>query len=702
MLRYGAAALGAPRRPILRVLRAAGETPQDFVLPGPSQGVAHWLGLIPPDAQEIRLCAGPDFVMERVGARREIAVLAQCLLRRPWRCVGALYERARGAQRPYRDTLRGACAVTPLARFPSWAAARTRPSPLPPASLRLRCLVLARPGEASALVATLDALAAQTHRASEIDVAWSGEPPGAPDARAVHRCWDEGAGPDALLGDAEALCLLRAGDIPGPDALALLAHAMPEADLAYGDAIGPDGTPRLKPDWSPDLALATGYPGRPLLAARSFLAAALPAPLGPMAQMELALAVAAVAARARVAHVPRILARTAAAPLDPAARARALGARLEGPGAPAATALQDGAVRLDWPLPQPAPTVSVVIPSRDRLDLIARVCRGVLHETAYASLELIIVDNGSTDPAVLAHYEVLRRDPRVRIRIDPQPFNFAAMVNAGVALATGHVIVLLNNDVAVLEPGWLDAMVRQACRPEVGAVGAKLLYGDGTLQHAGVVVGLGGRAGHILRRRPGDTPGHLGRLRVAHEVAAVTAACLAVAREKYRAVGGFDAEAFPVDFNDVDFCLRLGAAGWKTVWTPGRDPRPSRIGQPGALGRPAARPVRAGGRAVFRALARRDPPRSVLSSGSVAHDLRRGSGIDAAPIPARAGRCDAPGPGPPSGGGGDRLGGSDGEAVARPPEIRGAGRHRPPARASGADPRPLSVGPLLAGRRHPS
>ncbi|MCJ2135000.1 glycosyltransferase family 2 protein [Methylobacterium sp. J-026] len=568
MLSYGGAATGAPRRPILRVLRESDQTPQDFVLPGASQGVAHWLGLIPPDAREIRLCAGPDFVLERVGARREIEVLAQCLLRRPWRCVGALYERARGAQRPYRDTLRGACAVTPLARFPSWAAARTRPSPLPPSSLRIRCLVLARPGEATALAATLDALAAQTHRAPEIDVAWAGEPPGAPDARASHRRWDERAGPDDLIGDAEALCLLRAGDIPEPDALALLAQAMPGADLAYGDAIGPDGKPRLNPDWSPDLALATGYPGRPLLAARPFLATALPAPVGPMAQMDLALEVAAVAARAQVAHIPRILARTVAAPLDAAARARALGARLEGAGAPAATALHESAVRLDWPLPQPAPTVSVVIPSRDRLELIARVCRGVLHETAYAPLELIIVDNGSTDPAVLAHYEVLRRDPRVRIRIDPHPFNFAAMVNAGVALATGTVIVLLNNDVAVLEPGWLDAMVRHACRPEVGAVGAKLVYGDGTLQHAGVVVGLGGRAGHILRRRPGDTPGHLGRLRVAHEVAAVTAACLAVSREKYRAVGGFDAEAFPVDFNDVDFCLRLGAAGWKTVWTP--------------------------------------------------------------------------------------------------------------------------------------
>jgi GT2 family glycosyltransferase len=568
VLSYRGEPTAAPSRPILRVLRGAETEPQDFVLPGSSLGIAHWLGLIPPDAREIRLCAGPDFVLERVGTRREFGILLQCLLSRPWRCVSALYERARGSERRYRDILRGTCAVEPLARFPAWAASRVRPARVGPPDLRIQCLILASSAERTALAATFDALLAQTHRAWSICVAWDGGEPSAPDPRAQHRAWDAGAGPADLIGDADALCLLRAGDIPEPDALALLGHALPNAGLAYGDAVGSDGRPRLKPDWSPDLALATGYPGRPLLASRAFLTAASPAPLGPMGEGILALEYAAVSARAPVAHVPRILARMRGDPLDAADRARGLADRLAGSGEPLRAALRGGAVRLDWPLPDPAPKVSVVIPSRDRLDLITRVCRGVLHETAYDPIELIIVDNGSTDADVLAHYEVLRADPRVRIRIDPQPFNFAAMVNAGVAEATGPIVVLLNNDVAVLEPGWLAAMVRQVCRPEVGAVGAKLLYGDGTLQHAGVVVGLGGRAGHILRRRPGDTPGHLGRLRVAHEVSAVTAACLAVSREKYLAVGGFDAEAFPVDFNDVDFCLRLGAAGWKTVWTP--------------------------------------------------------------------------------------------------------------------------------------
>ncbi len=567
VLSYSGDPAAPPRRPILRVLRGPDDAVQDFVLPGASQGLAHWLGLIPSDAREIRLSAGADFALERVGARHEAGVLAQCLLRRPWRCLAALYERARGSDRRYRDILRGTCAVTPMVRFPSWAAARSRPAGLPPSALRIGCLLLARPGEAAVLGAARDALAAQTHRPEWVSVAWSGAPPPSEDGPVSHRAWDDAAGFDDLLRDADALCLLRPGDVLEPEALALLAHTLSDADIAYGDAIGPDGRPQLKPDWSPDLALATGYPGFPLLLSKTWLSASPGRPVGPMEEIGLAIAAAATTRAARVAHVPRILARTVGDGLDASARAAALDARRS--GWPSLRAeIHDGAVHLKWPLPDPAPLVSIVIPSRDRLDLITRVCRGVLHETAYAAIELIIVDNGSTDPAVLDHYASLRDDPRVRILMDPQPFNFAAMVNAGVGAASGAIVVLLNNDVAVLEPGWLEAMVRQACRPDVGAVGAKLLYGDGTLQHAGVVVGLGGRAGHILRRRPGDTPGHLGRLRVAHEVSAVTAACLAVARDKYLAVGGFDAESFPVDFNDVDFCLRLGAAGWKTVWTP--------------------------------------------------------------------------------------------------------------------------------------
>ncbi len=624
MLSYAGDPGAVPRRPILRVLRGADGVPQDFVLPGAAHGYAHWLGLIPPDTREIRLSAGPGFALERVGARREVSVLAQCLLRRPWRFVSALYERARGSERRYRDTLRGACAVTPLTQYRSWAASRDRPVRAVPTDLRIRCLVLTRSGEAAALAATLDALAVQGHPAHSIGVAWEDARPASPDPRAAHQIWDDRATAADLIAGATPLCLLGPATSRPPT-------RSPCWRRPWRGWISPTATnsapttgrgssrigARISP--SPPATRAA----RPCSRARCSTGCR-PQPLGSMAEAVLAIEAAAIVAGARGAHVPRVLARTTSDVLDPPARARALAARLEGLAAPVRAAFRNGAIQLDWPLPSPAPRASIVIPSRDRLDLIERVCRGVLHETAYADLELIIVDNGSTDPAVLAHYDELRRDPRVRILIDPRPFNFAAMVNDGVAAATGAIVVLLNNDVAVLDPGWLDAMVRQASRPEVGAVGAKLLYADGTLQHAGVVVGLGGRAGHILRRRPGDTPGHLGRLRVAHEVSAVTAACLAVSRDKYLA----SAASTPNPSRWIS-TMSISACGWAPPAGrrsgPVRHPGPSRIRQPGAVGRGQARPFRAGSRPVLRALARCDPPRSVLPSRPVAHDLRRGS-----------------------------------------------------------------------------
>ncbi|WP_238184712.1 glycosyltransferase family 2 protein [Methylobacterium trifolii] len=559
-----------PERPVLRILRTGGQT-QDFVLPGAGQGRAQWLGLVPGDARELRLAAGPGLVLEGVGLRSHADVLLECLARRPWRCVSALYERARGDGRRYRDILRGACAVTPLTRYPEWAAARAGGGATLHATMPVTVLVPVRAGRTGGLADTMASLVGQTHRDWQALVAWEGGVPAEAvslDARVSHATWDPDHSLTDLLSGADAVCLLEPGDALAGDALALLATAAADADLVYADEIGADGTPRLKPDWSPDFAMAQGYQGRPQLLTRSLLSRLPKRPAGAIADFSLALALAAASACERPRHVPRVLARTVAAEPDAQTRIAALGAHLAAVGSPAKAVLRGGVADLLWPLPQPAPLVSIVIPSRDRLDLIAPVCRGVLHETAYPAIELVIVDNGSTDPGVLAHYEDLRADPRVKIVSYPEAFNFSAMVNAGVAAGTGAVVVLLNNDVAVLEPGWLEAMVRQACRPEVGAVGAKLLYGNGTLQHAGVVVGLGGRAGHILRRRPGDTPGHLGQLRVAHEVSAVTAACLAVTRAKYDAVGGFDAQAFPIDFNDVDFCLRLGAAGFKTVWTP--------------------------------------------------------------------------------------------------------------------------------------
>jgi len=220
--------------------------------------------------------------------------------------------------------------------------------------------------------------------------------------------------------------------------------------------------------------------------------------------------------------------------------------------------------------PAPKPKVSVLMPTRDRADLLERAARGVLEETDYSPLELIIIDNDSVEPETAALFERLCRDPRVRVLRAPGPFNYSRLNNLAAAEATGEVLLLLNNDISVIDREWLYEMVAHAVRPEVGAVGARLLFPHGRLQHGGVVVGNGGPgpiAAHLCTGASGSDPGSWGHLELSRNVTAVTAACLAVRRSVYEEVGGFD-EAVAVAFNDVDFCLKVRARGYDIIWTP--------------------------------------------------------------------------------------------------------------------------------------
>jgi GT2 family glycosyltransferase len=214
------------------------------------------------------------------------------------------------------------------------------------------------------------------------------------------------------------------------------------------------------------------------------------------------------------------------------------------------------------------PPVGIVIPTRDRADLLAECVRGLRDRTDYPAYEIVVVDNGSTTPDALALLRDLKSDPRVKVVERPGPFNFSALSNDGAKATTAPVLAFVNNDIVVVEDGWLKPMVRLAVMPQIGVVGAKLLFPDGLLQHAGVVLGFGGIAGHLYRRMPADHPGYCNRLTVAHEVGAVTAACIAVERYKFEAVGGFDAENLPVDLNDMYLCLRISERGWTSLWTP--------------------------------------------------------------------------------------------------------------------------------------
>ncbi|WP_235054564.1 glycosyltransferase family 2 protein [Novosphingobium lindaniclasticum] len=212
------------------------------------------------------------------------------------------------------------------------------------------------------------------------------------------------------------------------------------------------------------------------------------------------------------------------------------------------------------------PRVSVIIPTRNRLDLL-KVCIEGLARTDYPDLEVIVVDNGSDDPAALAYLAGL--DPaRYRVLRDPGPFNYSRLNNYAAREATGELLCLLNNDIEMLSSDWLAIMVRQAMRPEVGAVGAQLLYPNGRIQHAGVVMGICGGAAHAHRLLHPDSEGYFYRHALPQFVSAVTAACLIVRRASFEAIGGLDEMNFAVAFNDVDLCMRLNAKGWQSFYEP--------------------------------------------------------------------------------------------------------------------------------------
>ena len=220
-------------------------------------------------------------------------------------------------------------------------------------------------------------------------------------------------------------------------------------------------------------------------------------------------------------------------------------------------------------LPGPTPLVTIVIPNRDSLDLIRRIVADLERKTDYARKQIVIVDNGSKDPAVLTLYDSFRQ-AGVTIDIVPEPFNFARMCNRGARLAAGENILFLNNDIEVRPDGgdWLAEMVECLRFEATGVVGAKLDYPTGKTQHAGVIVGLGEAAGHWYIGASPDEPGPMGRLFVRQTLSAVTGACMLVTRDCFETLGGFDEDNFAIAYNDIDFCLRARAAGYRTVWTP--------------------------------------------------------------------------------------------------------------------------------------
>ena len=380
------------------------------------------------------------------------------------------------------------------------------------------------------------------------------------------------------------LAFIESGDELAPEALFELVNLLqqePAPDLVYSDedAIAADGRredPLFKPDWSPDLLLSMNYLVRFGLLRRRLVdeSGGFSAESGPGQAYDLGLRL--TEKTDRMAHVPKVLYHRRSGPAVPTASRRA--AEDDECGALAAALARRGrsgrvtamsshhgprafVTRFEL---SDTPLVSIIIPTRNNRTLLQNAIESIRRHTDYKQYEIIVVDNGSTEPGAVEYLALL--PPGCQVHRWTERFNYSAINNFGVRHAHGEQLVFLNDDVEVISPDWLTAMLEHAERPEVGAVGARLLYKDGRIQHAGVVVGINQGAANAFRLRNGEASS-LRLAEVVREVSAVTGACMMVRREVFDRVSGFD-ETMPVIFNDVDLCLRIRQNGYVVLYTP--------------------------------------------------------------------------------------------------------------------------------------
>lgn len=368
-----------------------------------------------------------------------------------------------------------------------------------------------------------------------------------------------------------------------PFALALIALESSSHDILYTDEdkIGVDGRhyePHFKPSWNRELLLGQNYMSH-LTAIRSTLieeVGGLRLGFDGSQDHDLLLRATAAITPDRICHIPFAAyhwrAIDGSTALDQGekdytqdASVRALSDHL-GDEWTVEPADSPTTYRCTPPLTS-TPLVSIIIPTRDRLNLVTQ-CIDSLTKTTYPNYEVLIVDNDSEESETLEWFAEFDNGTDRRVISAPGPFNFSAINNLGVRESNGELLMLLNNDTEVIDPDWLTEMVRWILQDGVGVVGAKLLYPNDTIQHAGVVLGFGGFAAHSHVHEAATAPGYFDRLTVAHEAGAVTGACLLTTRETWDQLGGLE-EDLAVAFNDIDYCLRVRhEAGQRVIWTP--------------------------------------------------------------------------------------------------------------------------------------
>lgn len=476
----------------------------------------------------------------------------------PLRWLGGHFQRlVRGVPATARPVQRGS--------YADWVARYDSPGSGAPQDSRRAEIMVAWPTRPRFLVLTSSAASLQEATRSL--------------AAQSYKEWTLQAGPPTAPVDADWIVWLEPGCTLSAHALFAIAKevvAHPGARMLYADtdvidAAGQRCDPCFKPDWNPDLFLSRNLfsPMGVVQASLFEEAGGLNAAADGAQGFDLALRCVEHVQPDQIRHIPRILSHSNAPPAAPgAADEQALDHHFQRTGTAATAEATPHGLRVHYALPEAPPFVSLVIPTRNGVNLVRQCIESIVLETAYPNYEILLVDNGSDDPEALAYFAALDAQPGITVIRDDRPFNYSALNNAAVARARGELVGLLNNDIEVISRDWLHEMVSLALQPGVGAVGAKLLYPDMTIQHGGVVLGIGGMAGHAHKHLPSTVAGHGGRAQLVQNFSAVTAACLVVRKSLYEQVGGLDEAQLGVAYNDVDFCLRLRQAGYRNVWTP--------------------------------------------------------------------------------------------------------------------------------------
>jgi len=394
------------------------------------------------------------------------------------------------------------------------------------------------------------------------------------------------------LANGEFIVLLDHDDLLAREALFFLVEAInkfPSAEIIYTDedkvdVLGQRFEPHFKSDFNLDLLYSHNYVSHLGAYRRDLMktVGGFRKGLEGAQDYDLLLRCLLKADVANIIHIPRICyhwrAHTSSTALNVASKSYTSKAGLKalidhfeakGQNAEINMSVTPNTYRIAWPLPKDSPLVSLIIPTRDGLELLTVCIDSILKKTTYQNYEIIIVDNDSIEPQTLSYFtRIQASDPRVRVIQFKGDFNYSALNNWAVTQSRGEIIGLINNDIEVIGSNWLTEMVSHAIRSEIGCVGAKLYYPNFKIQHAGVIIGLGGVAGHSHKHFDGNHPGYFKRLILAQNLSAVTAACLLVRKSVYQEAEGLEEINLRVAFNDIDFCLKVRGLGYTNLWTP--------------------------------------------------------------------------------------------------------------------------------------